>query len=299
MSKQEKILRLVGVAGSAGIIAYYSFHPTWPTVDKLFVLSIFIFLSIGQAKELIKRFLPFVVLLLSYESLRSIATKINDNVSYEWMIAVDELLFGKLPTIKLQEWLWGGSITWLEISLYLTYMLHFVLPWILAIAIWKKRDKYYWKYIGSLLVLSYAGFITFVLMPAAPPWLASEEGIIEPIRRISTDVWSAFGIEDSVSFYNKLSPNKVAAVPSLHAGYATLLAIYTSKLFKSKWSKCAWIYPALIYFGSVYMGEHYVIDMLIGSLYAVASIKIVHTVNWQALLDRFKNMLPKNLSAKL
>lgn len=286
MQNKEKLLRSAGVVGAASILTYYTLHPSWPTVDKIFVLSIFIFLSIGQAKELIRRFLPFVILLLSYESLRSIATKINDNVNYERMIRADELLFGRLPTARLQDWLWGGAVTWAEVSLYLVYMLHFVLPWVLGVVIWKKRDEYYWKYIGSLLVLSYAGFITFVLFPAAPPWLASEEGLIDPIRRISTDVWFAFGIEDSVSFYNKLSPNKVAAVPSLHAGYATLLAIYTTRLFKNSWAKLAWAYPVLIYFGSVYMGEHYVIDMIIGSLYATAAVYLVDSFDWLKLLKR-------------
>ena len=112
------------------------------------------------------------------------------------------------------------------------------------------------------------GFATFVAMPAAPPWMASRDGYIQPITRISTDVWYGLGIRDFPSVYNKISPNPVAAVPSLHAAYATLIALYIRKAFGRKWGILSLIYPLCIYFGTVYQGEHYLIDELLGSVYA-------------------------------
>jgi membrane-associated phospholipid phosphatase len=118
--------------------------------------------------------------------------------------------------------------------------------------------------------VSFAGFLTFLAFPAAPPWMASEKGIIEPIARVSSSVWYALGIHDFPSVYNKISPNPVAAMPSLHAAYATLFALLVIKIFnRSRWRFAAWVYPTIIYIGTVYSGEHYAIDEIIGAMYAV------------------------------
>ena len=36
----------------------------------------------------------------------------------------------------------------------------------------------YYDYVGSLIVLSLAAFITYLLIPAAPPWFAANEGVL-------------------------------------------------------------------------------------------------------------------------
>ena len=185
---------------------------------------------------------------------------------------------GNLPTTLLQDVLWDGRVKWYDFVFYLAYMLHFVLPFALALTVWKTRTKYYWQVISTYLVLSFAGFVTFLLFPAAPPWMAAEKGMIEPITRISSDVWFALGIHDFPSLYNKISPNPVAAMPSLHAAYATLFALFIAKFYGKKWAITAAIYPVLIYVGTVYQGEHYAIDEIIGGLYAVAAFMLVPKV---------------------
>jgi membrane-associated phospholipid phosphatase len=95
--------------------------------------------------------------------------------------------------------------------------------------------------------------------------------MIPHVTRISSDVWFALGIHDFPSVYNKISPNPVAAVPSLHAAYATLFAMFAIKLFKTKWRYLSIVYPIMIYVGTVYQGEHYLIDELAGGLYAVCA----------------------------
>jgi TRAP-type uncharacterized transport system fused permease subunit len=113
-------------------------------------------------------------------------------------------------------------------------MMHFVFPIILAIIVWKLRPQKYWQLVVSYLFVSFSGFLVFLLFPAAPTWMASDMGLIEPIRRISSDIWWSLGIHDFPSVYNQISPNAVAAVPSLHAAYATLFALYITTLFKSR-----------------------------------------------------------------
>jgi len=264
------VWRVVGIIGTLVCAVLFLHEPSFPTPDKIFVFLVFVFMALGQAREFIKRFLPFVALLLIYESFRGLVPSLNTHVNYLWMPRADRLLFGQLPTSWLQHYLWHGHVMWYDFVFYGAYTLHFVLPFALAVLVWKLRESHYWQFITTYLIVSFAGFLTFLLFPAAPPWLASDKHLIEPVAHVSTSVWYAFGIHDFPSVYNKISPNPVAAVPSLHAAYATLLIIFVYKLFGKKWAALAVIYPLLIFFGTVYMGEHYAIDEILGIIYALA-----------------------------
>jgi len=285
----------LGIVGTVLSIVFFIKHPSWPTPDKLLLFMMFVFMMFRKSVDLLKRFVPFVGLLLAYESLRGLAPILNTRVEYQWMISADELLgFGKLPTIWLQELLWNGTIRWFDFALYGVYMLHFILPFGLALFIWRLRPYDYWRYVTTFIVLSFFGFLTFLIMPAAPPWMASNDGYTQPIHRISSDVWYAVGIEDFPSVYNKIAPNPVAAVPSLHAAYATLLALFVWKLFGKKLGMLTLIYPACIYFGTVYQGEHYLIDEIIGSVYAFGVYYLVarfYEPSKAILINRYKKVI--------
>lgn len=291
---QKRIVRILGAVGALAYVVIFIHTPSFPTPDKIFILLILLGMASGQALEVLKRFTPFVALLLVYESFRGLASQLNSHVNYTFMIQADRLLgFGTLPTTALQRWLWHGHVQWYDLLFYGAYTLHFVLPFGLAVLIWKKRPEHYWQFITAIVTVSFAAFLTYLLFPAAPPWLASDKGYIEPIAHVSSFVWAAFGIHDFPSVYNKISPNLVAAVPSLHAAYAFLFAFFSTRLFKTKWRFAAWIYPVLIWFGTVYMGEHYLIDAILGVIYAaffywtapyivrwleIAFKKLLHTV---------------------
>lgn len=264
--------QIVGIIGTLASIGIFIQQPSFPTPDKLLVFATFICLIFRLAEEMLKRFVPFVGILLVYESFRGLVPHLNSHVNYTWMPQADKVLFfGHLPTAWLQQHLWHGTVQWYDFVLYITYMMHFVLPFALAFVVWRLRDSHYWHYAMSYITVSFMGFLTFLAFPAAPPWMASDRGLIEPIQRVSSHVWSALGIHDFPSVYNRISPNPVAAVPSLHAAYATLFAIFAFKLFKTKWKYLSLLYPAFIYFGTVYQGEHYAIDEILGGMYAVAA----------------------------
>jgi hypothetical protein len=273
---QKKLSRIIGIIGTLLCLGIFIHEPSFPTPDKLLVFVMFIFMMFSQGLQALKRLIPFVAILLVYESFRGLVPHLNKHVHYGSLINADKFLFaGNLPTKQLQNLLWHGHVQWYDFVFYLAYMLHFVLPIGLALLIWKTREKHYWRFITTYLTVSFAGFITFLFFPAAPPWLAYEKGLIEPITRISSNVWFALGIHDFPSVYNKISPNPVAAMPSLHAAYATLLVLFIYKLYGKKWALAASIYPLLIFFGTVYMGEHYAIDELVGALYAVGGYAAV------------------------
>lgn len=282
---RKSVYRYIGVAGSLICLAIFINTPSFPTPDKLLIFFSFVFMIFGQATEFIRRLLPFVVLLIIYESFRGLAPLINHRVEFSLMPDIDIKMFGVLPTAWLQNLWWHGSVMWYDFIFYLAYMAHFVVPVALAVIIWKKRDWFYWRFVTAFTSLSFMGFLTYFALPAAPPWMASDQGYIEPITRISSHVWFALGINDFPSLYDKIAPNPVAAVPSLHAAYAVLFAIIVTKLFGKKWGLLASIYPIILSIGVVYQGEHYVIDVLLGIIYAFAAYYLT--------MRAFKKIVPK------
>ncbi len=290
---QKSVLRIVGAIGALVYIGLFIRTPSFPTPDKIFVLLVLGGMVFGQTLEVLKRFTPFVVLLLVYESFRGLASSLNTHVNYGFMPAADKLLFfGHLPTTLLQNLWWRGHVQWYDFMFYGAYTLHFVLPFALAVLIWKTREKHYWRFITTYVTVSFAGFLTYLAFPAAPPWLASDKGLIQPIAHVSTAIWYAFGIHDFPSVYNKIAPNQVAAMPSLHAAYSMLFVIFIFKLYKTRWRWLAWIYPLLIWVGTVYMGEHYVIDAIAGIIYAFVGYLAAPYI-LAPIQKTFKKLLPK------
>jgi PAP2 superfamily len=268
---RTRLFQVVGVLGTAEFIVFFALRPYNITPDKLFLFLLFVFMAVRHARELMIRLGPFVLILLVYESLRGLAPIINGRVEYEWMPWIDEKMFGSLPTATLQDLWWQGEVRWLDFLFYAAYLGHFVLPVALALAIWRWRESEYWRYLTTLVIVSFAGFATFVAFPAAPPWMASDEGVIQPIHRIGYDLWSAVGVTNIRTLYSEVAPNTVAAVPSLHAAYAIIFALFAFRLFGVFVGLLASIHPTLVCIGIVYLGEHYVVDAILGGLYALGA----------------------------
>lgn len=264
------ILRAVVVSA---VIAVLITQRTFWTPDTVFFGLLVVSAVFGQARAFVIRFLPLVLLMTLYEYFRGLADDLNGTVHFTEMIDFDRwMFFGHLPTFVLQEWWWHGQVQWYDFYFYFLYMLHFLMPALLAVLIWRKKPKHYWQFMWALVGLSFAAFVTYILFPAAPPWMAvlPEHGYIEePLRRISGDIWWAMGVKNFTELYNNIPANPVAAVPSLHSAFPMLFAMFVTGLFGMKKFWWVYVYPVSMWIGVVYMGEHYVIDAILGALYAV------------------------------
>ncbi len=246
---------------------------TFWTPDSLFIILFSIFVVFGQVRPFLIRFLPLVSLLLLYELFRGVADDWNGTVHFTEMIIADRWMFnGAMPPSVLQSWWWNGQVRWYDFYFYFLYTIHFLMPIILAVLLWKKADRFYWPFVWAIIGLSFAAFVTYILFPAAPPWMAKELGYFsEPMHRISSDIWAAMGIQNFSEVYNRLPANPVAAVPSLHSAYPMLFSLFVIMAFGKKYW-WVFIYPISMWVGVVYLGEHYVIDVVLGAIYAVLAV---------------------------
>jgi membrane-associated phospholipid phosphatase len=261
----------------AVIMAMMIIYGQWLSPDRFIIVGLFLALIVANPLNFIKDWTPFLLLLLSYEFLRGMATHLNGKVNIYPLIDGDKLMFGgKIPTIELQKWLYvPGQLHFYDFIFAVLYMMHFALPLIFAYILWvKKRDRFR-HFAIALLVLSYMGFATYMLYPAMPPWMAAEKGIIPQVYNIFNEAAAHFFRGGSLpSVYWMFSPNPVAAMPSLHAAYPMLVLLYMLKYFGKRWWFFS-IYVAGVWFAIVYLGHHYVIDAVFGALYAVVAFFVV------------------------
>jgi membrane-associated phospholipid phosphatase len=274
---QHLVQRAIGVIGTILYTMAVIADPSWPSPDKITTFLFFVFLMFGNAWQMLKRLGAFVLILLVYESFRGMVPELNMHVHYTLMPEVDRVLFhGTLPTTTLQNWWWKGHVSWYDIMFYSAYMMHYIIPFALSLLVWKFHPNHYWRVISVYIVVSFAGFLTYLIFPAAPPWMASDMNIIPHITHISDPVFGAMGLGDFPTVFSRINPNPVAAVPSLHAAYATVFAALTFMIFGKKWGMLSLIYPILIFVGTVYLGEHYAFDELLGIVYGLLGVLIVY-----------------------
>lgn len=277
MLKQTKVIAALTLLYIAVISAFMIVHRVWFSPDQFFVFALIGCIFLGRANMFIIDWGPFLILFFGYEFLRGLVPFISGNVHILPMIHFDQKLFGALPTITLQALFYTPAhLHWYDYLLVTLYICHFVTPMIVGFIFWLKDRTFFHNYALGILLLSYAGFITFAIYPAMPPWMAAEQGYIPPIKEVTGHVMSNF-LPTSVSvpsIYAFMRPNPVAAMPSLHAALPLLIYLFVVKRF-GKWGLLFLPYVVGVWIAVLYLGEHYFIDVLVGAVYAVTAFSII------------------------
>ena len=142
----------------------------------------------------------------------------------------------------------------------------------IAAWLWRRARPRFLEFRAMVVTLSFAAFLTYALVPAAPPWMASDQGEIGPVTRTVGDVWGTLGIEPAQSIWQGggAFSNQVAALPSLHAAFPVLFLCFFWSSGRLPRVICL-VYALAMSLTLVYTGEHYVADILLGWLYAGAT----------------------------
>lgn len=288
-----RALRLLGpLAWVCATIAFVAFEGLPLTRDWIagwVLLGLLAFslgdLSGGWLRGVILDWLPFFGILALYDLLRGAADGLIFEPFFLPQIDVDEFLFfGTVPTVWLQEHLYDpGTLPWYGVIAWIVYMSHFFATPLLAGVLWKVDRMRFRRFAVSVGALALLGFATYALFPAAPPWMAAQQGLIGPTARVIPEIWGQLGIPARFGVVGTgyQYANDVAAVPSLHAAYSLLIAL-------ELWPRAAVAagaparrrlavrvlivaYPLTMAFALVYSGEHYVVDILLGWIYAAVT----------------------------
>ena len=247
------------------------------SADRYFLILLVPAVALGVGRAYVRDFLPFIALVLVYEEARGLAHTLHPHPFYEPMLTLDRWIgLGEIPTVRLQGWLWHGHLEWYDHALSLLDRLHFIVPPTLLLLIWLERREVFYRCAVTLLAVSFAGAATFLIFPAAPPWLASKHGLVPHVYRIGYIEGGDSPVATSKSWIEAhLLGNPVAAVPSLHAAYATLVVLFVYAWRGRRWALFATPYAIGMWFTVVYLGDHYVADIIVGLAYAIAGWLLV------------------------
>lgn len=219
---------------------------------------------------------PFIGVLLVYDRLRPYADGALVHARALPQIRLEAELFGKpIPTVWLQAHLWHGAhdLRWWDYAAWFVYLTYFLGTFFVAAVVWTWAHEHFARFATMVCVLALAGFATYVLYPAYPPWLAAQQGMIGSAHRTVKIVWPHVPIAhfDQLFTTGEKYSNNVAAMPSLHAAYALLIVLFLWRLVP-RWTRpLLALYPPAMAFALVYGGEHFVVDCIAGWAYAVVT----------------------------
>jgi hypothetical protein len=233
----------------------------------------------GWLRGVVFEWLPLAVVLAIYDVLRGHADGLLFSAWYRPQLEADALLGGgTVPTVWLQETLWDAShVRWYDYAAWAVYVSYFVATYLVAALLWFFARSRFRRYVGCVALLAGMAYVTFALFPAAPPWLASSLGELEPTTRTIGIVAAELPWLDFSTLFERGAEyaNPVAAVPSLHAAY-TLLTVVTLWPLVPRWVRPVLaLYPPAMAFALVYTAEHYLVDVLLGWAYTLVAVWVV------------------------
>jgi hypothetical protein len=289
--RNDRLLVAGVVAYAALVVALMVGGGVALTPDVLAVAFGLVAILLGRGRLFFRDWIPFVVLLLAYELMRGVADDAGLPLHAEDLAAAERALaFGLLPTQVLQDALKpAAGLDPIALGATVVYMLHFALPLATGFVLWLWRRPHYYDFVAGLILLSVAAFVTYLLLPAAPPWYLAWKGMLDgpdgaPLiaylkPAAFEQIASALGFQGNYVYsfiFGQVNPNNVAAFPSLHVAYPVLTFLFLRRAF----GRVGWLalgYAAIVTFSVIYTGDHWIIDAIAGAAYAyVAYYAVVH-----------------------
>lgn len=204
-----------------------------------------------------RELLLFVGAYIAYSLARGAATgSLETAVSNARLIVQVQAEIGIGIERAMQEHLLGQPIMWVLNRLYLIAQFA-VLPAGL-VWIYRRRPALYPRLRTTVLATWLIALPVYILFPTAPPRLAGI-GVLDTVSE-----QTSFALDSPLvmAFYNP-----VAAVPSLHAGFAFAIGLGIAAATETPWLRWAWLaWGPAIAFVVIATGNHFVLDIAIGMI---------------------------------
>ena len=216
-----------------------------------------------------------MLLLVAYEVMRDAASALG--MPAHDLARFDRTLFaGYQPTLVLQAAV--GRLADADLFDDLgsaVYVTHFLLPVAVGVWLWTKDHAAFRRFGLTLVILCGLAFVTYVVAPTAPPWLAQPSSV----KHLIEETVQRSGVPASLIWlYSHHDYNLYAAFPSLHAGFPVVAAAAAWGQSR-KVGALLWLWAGIVWVVVVFLGEHYVADVIGGIVYAVIAFATARSIS--------------------
>jgi membrane-associated phospholipid phosphatase len=181
--------------------------------------------------------------------------------------------------ITLHDWLQPHATAWLDALCAVPYATFLFVCFGCAIWLYLDDPRRLMRFSWCFFALNVAGFATYHVYPAAPPWYFHAHGCTVDVTATASegpnlarvDHW--LGVHYFAGMYGRAS-DVFGAMPSLHVSYALLVALEGWPTFRWGWRVLAVLFFILMAFAAVYLDHHWMLDVVAGSALCVVVVAL-------------------------
>jgi len=235
-----------------------------------------------KSRLFLKLFLPFVLTGVIFDSMR-----------YFYWQGIAGRVHVAEPYLLERAWFGVGGRTLNEIFLehhwdaldlacgfaYLVYVAEYIL--LAVVLFFRGRLDAAVTFARCFLLVNVMGFATYFVYPAAPPWYVTQYGLgparmdVRPAAAAAQRFDALLGTHFFDSMYGR-GVDVFGAIPSLHVAYPLIAVLLSFRVLELRWARG----PTVLFFllmclSAVYLQHHYVIDVVLGIVYALAALAAV------------------------
>jgi hypothetical protein len=254
-------------------------------MSAIFV-TIFIVMCVASraSRRLALALIPFALFGISYDLLRLVPNFTVSPVDTCGLYELEKALFGITSggeRITLCEYFASHHCMWADVLAGAFYLCWVPVPLAFGVVLYfQRRREVFLRFSLAFLTVNILGFIVYYLHPAAPPWYVADHGC-EVILGTPASVagLARFDQLTGTGIFRALygqNSNVFAAIPSLHAAYMVVALWYALQNKSARYVTILFVLIMLgIWWTAVYTTHHYVIDVLLGIMTAIAGIILV------------------------
>lgn len=227
----------------------------------------------GKVFRLVRRLYIMPIIFFIYSNIHLFIPLVNPNDFDLVLMKWDYYLFGVNPT----EWLGQFSTPLLTEYLQFTYMMFYVLPFMLGVEFTVREDDKFFEFARMLIFGFFVSYLLYFFMPAIGPRF-----IVHDFGSLNTELpglWLTNTFREMVNagggvFPGTENPAEIINRDCMPSGHTmmTFITIVIAFQFKSKYKWFVLIIGSSLIFSTVYLRYHYVVDVLAGIIFALLTL---------------------------
>jgi len=198
----------------------------------------------------------------------------------QWIWNLERTL--QLPSEHtIQGWILPHPLLVQAANLYYATM-HFTVLIIFLIWMFTRHRESYGRW-RTVLALLTASCLLIQFLPVAPPRMVPATGMLDTAVAYHQSVYGTIG---------GFQPDQLSAMPSVHVGWAVLVAVAVCSVTKSRWRYLAVLHAVTTVFVVVATGNHYWSDGIVACALLLLSLgaeRLMRTL-WQRFATRRKGL---------